>query len=58
VDLLYVKCIYNTLTDIHQFLHVCGSSALPEGTDLGLVLREIRVDKSVKRNPMKFKVDY
>jgi hypothetical protein len=53
-----VKCTYNALTDIHQFLHDCGNNALPEGADLVLLLREICVDKSLKRNPMKFKVDY
>jgi hypothetical protein len=53
-----VKCIYYALTDIHQFLHACGNSALSGGIYIGLVLRAIHVDKSLKKNPMKFKVDY
>jgi hypothetical protein len=53
-----LKCIHDTLTGIYGFLHVCGCNALPDGTDLGLVLTAIRLDKSLKRNPMKFKVDY
>jgi hypothetical protein len=27
-----VKFIYDTLSDIYQFLHVCGRNALPNGT--------------------------
>jgi hypothetical protein len=53
-----LKCIHDTLTGIHGFLHACGCNALPDGTYLGLVLKAICVDKSLKRNPMKFKVDY
>jgi hypothetical protein len=45
-----LKCVHDVLTDIHLFLHACGRNALPDGTDLGLVLRAICLDKSLKRN--------
>jgi hypothetical protein len=53
-----LKCIHDALTGIFGFLHACGYNALPDGTDLILVLKEVRVDKSIRKHPMKFKVDY
>jgi hypothetical protein len=53
-----LKCLNDALAGIFGFLHACGYNALPDGTDLGLVLKAIRVDKSIRRHPMKFKVDY
>jgi hypothetical protein len=53
-----LKCLNDALAGIHGFLHACGYNALPDGTDLGLVLKAIRVDRSIRLHPMKFKVDY
>jgi hypothetical protein len=53
-----LKCLNDALAGIYGFLHACGYNALPDGTDLGLVLKAIRVDRSIRLHPMKFKVDY
>jgi hypothetical protein len=53
-----LKCLTYALAGVYGFLHACGYNALPDETDLGLFLKAIRVDRSIRLHPMKFKVEY